>query len=171
MNPYGIIVVLLAFIGVGVGGMLEGEKIERGKWAAEKIAMQQAADQKYAQLLVARDTAKLQSEAVARAAAKEYEDEKVKLAGDYAANIVALRVHVNPGTVCGSPSPGTQATGAGQPDGGPTVQLPDDVATGLYALAERADETAAQLRALQDWVRANGFYGQEKEADTPPPVR
>lgn len=58
-------------------------------------------------------------------------------------------------------APTTQAANAVELDeeAAPTVRLPREVEDDLWAAYEEADALSAQIRAMQDWALANGFYG------------
>lgn len=58
-----------------------------------------------------------------------------------------------------------EAAGAGRPDeaSSATVELPERTQERLFDLTLRADQLAEQLRALQGWIRSNGFYGTADE--------
>lgn len=41
-----------------------------------------------------------------------------------------------------------------------TIKLPDRVEEGLWSLSIRADTVVEQARACQNWIKAQGFYGE-----------
>ena len=71
--------------------------------------------------------------------------------------------------VCGPAAGQAEAPGAGGRDeaSASTVRLPERVENDLWALADRADEVSAQLRACQAWIVTNGFYGPKPAESTP----
>lgn len=62
-------------------------------------------------------------------------------------------------SICNGPTTtGTETASAVRIDEAATIQLPAKVEERLYKLAQDADETAAQLTALQKWIVVSGFH-------------
>jgi hypothetical protein len=66
-----------------------------------------------------------------------------------------------PGPVCPKATGETEAASAGRADGAAsgTVALPEDIERRLRDRRKEADGVTAICRGLQEWARANGFYG------------
>lgn len=79
-----------------------------------------------------------------------------------------LRIAI-PATVCNHPAATTEGADAFEPDesAATTVRLPREVENDLWSAAEEADALSAQIRAMQEWVRANGHYGTEQPEPEP----
>lgn len=74
-----------------------------------------------------------------------------------------------PATVRDCPAAATEAADAGGPDeeAAGTIRLPREIENDLWAAAEEADALSAQIRAMQEWLLLNGFYGTEPAEEQP----
>ena len=73
------------------------------------------------------------------------------------ANRVPRVVRLCSDPAAGVPAPGSTPGGSDGPAPGPGSVPPSpgrDIGSGLYGVADTADELAARLRALQEWVKA-----------------
>jgi hypothetical protein len=178
MNPQALLAgalgATLLAIASFFGGMHLGDQAATARWGKEKTKLQ--ADQNA--LLLAeidkRHADQLANDAKTRKASHDYEDALAAKDRDYAVSLAAVK-HAGglriPATVCpATAAPGTQAAGASRPDeAGPgTVELPERTQQRLFSLTDRADSLAEQLRALQGWIRDNGFYGEAQNGPTNP---
>lgn len=55
----------------------------------------------------------------------------------------------------------TASTGRRDADTAGTVQLPTEIEQNLFSEARRADEIVEQVRSCQNWIRSQGFYGDQ----------
>lgn len=167
MNPYTIIAALALLIATALGGAHVGKKLERQAWQAKEIQTLQAHNLAIAAQLVRYDTDIQAQQTKARKASENYEkalstlDEKHR---SIVADIqrrgglrIAAPASCRPKAAGTAESPG--ASGPDEEDAG-TIRLPATVERDLFALAHSADKIVEQCRALQDWVRDNGHYGQ-----------
>lgn len=170
MNPYALLGALALLIATYFGGQYHGAKLERAEWQKEKLGMEAAHK---AQIVTdfkqyASDVALHQR--TARKASEDHEkalalqDQKHSAETARIRSIGGLRIP----TTCpakSGPAPSGQAAGAGGSDEGTTgtERLPEPIEQGLFDLVGDADKVSEQLRALQGWVRANGFYGLAQE--------
>lgn len=157
-------------LGMTLGGYFyghhEGENAAQVTYLAEKNAAVKAVTDKLNQAIKNADTQQAINEENARRASNGYQTAVETIQSQSAAALLAARraggLRIS-AAVCGSNRPATsiQAPSPSGPDGpgAGTVELPDAVTERLYALAQRADTLAEQLRGLQSWVRLNGFYG------------
>jgi hypothetical protein len=166
-NPWIAIAAVLTCIACYFGGMHIGAKTERADWQHEKLTMQE--DQRIALLeeVNKRDRDRLFNETKARKATENHEKALAEVTEKYAADVADLKRRGGlriPASICAArpAAAAGQAASAGRPDEGSaeTVQLPERIEDGLFKLSKRADDLAEQLRALQGWIRANGFYGE-----------
>lgn len=148
LDPRVWLAILLA-IAIGafpayLGGRSDGRKLERADYQdAEIKATAQRLAENAAQ-------AAQQAETVNKVR-KGYTDEISRLRDSYAdAGKLRVKVQCPAATLSGAPE---SAIGV---DAGTAVELPAAVTSGLYGIAEDADKQAAQLRALQDFIRKNG---------------
>lgn len=164
LNPYAILGAFLMALAAFFAGSHVGKKFEREVWQKKEIALLTArAVERDAE---ARDRDRLLKfhQATARKASADYEKSLEDLRTAYAADVAAvkraggLRI---PKRTCPSPA-GPEAPGASGPDeaGPATEELPERIEDRLFKLTERADALAEQLRSLQNWVKASGFYGE-----------
>lgn len=166
MNPYTIIGGLVLLIVVGLGGCAAGMKIEAATWQKKAMAERERAA---IDLAIAHDRNRriqLSNEANARKATAQHEQAISDLTQKYDAARAAIRAAGGlriSATVCRT-AIADQSPSTGRPDEGPaaSVALPAETERRLLDLAQHADELAERLRALQDWVKANGHYGEPK---------
>lgn len=172
MNPYSIVGALLLLIATAFGGAHVGRKLERERWQARELEIAQ-----HNAVLISDAAQRAQriqafNEAKARKASEEHEKALSDLRARYAADLAAVRAAGGlriPATACA----GTSAAEQGASPGGPheaspgTIKLPDRIESDLFAMTKRADDLAEQLRALQGWVRDNGFYGGADGKENP----
>lgn len=166
MNPYTILGGLALVIAVAFGGSHIGHKLEREKWQAKEIATA-AAVQK--DLIAEHDKyVRLQNfnEATARKASADHEQAIAALTAQYDAARAAIRaaggLRVSRSICAGPHAAATQGAGASRSDdaSAATVALPPETERRLLELAQEADALAERMRALQNWVRASGAYGE-----------
>lgn len=165
MNPYSILAGLVLLIAIAFGGAHVGHKLERTSWQAKEIATA-AAVQK--DLIAEHDKyVRLQTfnEAKSRKATADHEQALAALNAQYDAARAAIRaaggLRVSR-AICADPhATAAQAASAGRSDdaSAATVELSQRTQEDLYALVKRADELAERLRALQNWIKSNGQYG------------
>lgn len=154
---------------VAIGSWHTGAKLARSDCQAEKIALQQAQQKAIIDQVAKNDAILKDQQAKARKASDDHEkalsDLQTKYDAAIAANRAAGGLRVSR-SVCDQPPASPKTTSAGGPDeaGARTVELPQRVEDDLYALTKRADELAEQLRALQQWIRDNGLYGDSMNA-------
>ena len=166
MNPYAILGGLVLLIAAYFGGEYRGAKIERAEWQKEKIAMEAVHKEQIKSDFrqYAADVATHQHQA--RKASETYEkalavqDQKHRTIVADIRRAGGLRIPA-PASCRQGPAAAGEAASAGGLDEGPagSVRLPLEVEANLFGLAGDADKVSEQLRALQGWVRANGFYG------------
>jgi hypothetical protein len=167
-NPYAWAAGLALMIAVALGGVQTGRKLERSTWQARELA---AAKQHAYDLAAAAEQIQRAhnfNNAKARKASEDHAKALSDLSSKYAADLAAIRTAGGlriPASACASAA---QSASAGRPDesSAATVQLPERIESGLFALTKRADELAEQLRALQGWVRDNGHYGDSNAKET-----
>jgi hypothetical protein len=154
-------------------------------WAEHRGAMLERAGWEKKETQRQKDTADLLRKHAAEVAAltEQYHLNNLKVSFDHENELEALRrdraadrlafdraggLRI-PRAVCNPPAGQAEAPGAGGRDdaGAATVRLPESVENDLWALADRADEVSAQLRACQAWIVANGFYGQKPAESSP----
>lgn len=170
-NPYAIIGGLVLLIAVALGGVQTGRKLERATWQAKEIAAAERHSLELASAISRAQRIESFNEAKARKASADHEKALSELGSKYAADLAALRAAGGlriPASACGGAAPATQGASTGRPDeaSAATVQLPERIESGLFALTKRADDLAEQLRALQGWVRDNGHYGDSNGKET-----
>lgn len=159
-------VMILVLGGLGLVAWAEnrGAVLERAKW--QKIESKRINDT--AELI-------LKNGEYRAALVLEHQLNNVKVSADHETELETLRrdraldrAAVDragglrlPGTVCDSPAAGPQAPSAGGRDeaSASTVRLPPAIESGLWGIADDADELSAQLRSCQAWIVSNGFYG------------
>lgn len=153
-----------------------GRTLERAEWLKKQVDWDKAtaklvADNEQHNRAVAAD-----NQAKERKTSEIHEQELAKLASVAAAArrradaAGGLRISANVCPATSSPAGGTEAAGASGRDeaGAGTVALPADLQDSLWALVNEADQTSAQLRACQGWIRLNGFYGAPHDEPTEP---
>lgn len=165
MNPYSILGGVLLLIAVAFGGASVGRKLERQKWQEKELSTAAATQD----LLVAehKKYIRLQdfNEMTARKASENHAKALSDLKTKYDASIAAVRAAGGlriSRTIClDNNATTTETTSASRPDeaSAGTVALPTVVEERLFNLTKEADELSEQLRALQNWVKANGLYG------------
>jgi hypothetical protein len=160
--------ILLAIVAVFAGGFVYGDHVGSN---AQLVKTQKA------ELATANGNVKALSEAAAQAKSDELANQAKarKATADHEQALSALQQRYDvlvaqrrtagglrdPNGICHPAAPGNKAAGTSGPDAPSTgtVQLSDGVTDHLYAMTKRADQLAEQLRGLQGWVKANGFYG------------
>ncbi len=167
LNPWVWVGALLTAAALVAGGVGVGKRLERQVWQAEKIKLQNDYVVTLEKTFEDRRRAELFNQANARKATENLEKALETLRAGYAVDIAAVRaaggLRIPRATCPAARAP--QSPGASGPheEAAATEKLPDRIEERLFALALRADEQAEQLRALQDWVRDNGFYGPEPQ--------
>jgi hypothetical protein len=164
MSPYAIIGGIILAIALCLGGASVGKRLERTAWQAKELATA-AATQK--ELVASQDRyVRLQkfNEATARKASADHEKAISDLSRQYDAARAAIRaaggLRVSR-SICQADG-AAQGAGAGGSDEATaaTVALPPEVERRLLDLTREADELAERLRALQQWVKDSGHYGE-----------
>jgi len=159
MNPYAIIAALVGAIALSIAAFVGGVKYEKGIVAKRDLVAAQEQSKAIVSVMEKNDAERLANEAKARKVTKNHAAELETIRAAYAAPIGGLRITAN---ACASLTPASgPAPSASRPDGNPpaTVAIPADVERRLFDLARQADEVTAVARGLQEWVKANGFYG------------
>lgn len=163
------VALLLTFIGTFYFGHSVGASGERAAWMQEKQDMLEARATAVATLVNKYDAERITNERKAREATAAHDKALSDLDHQYAADLAAVRraggLRIPAPAACRPAAATGEAAGAGRPDeaGAATVELPERTQERLFDLSRRADQLAEQLRALQAWVRANGFYGSSDE--------
>jgi len=170
---YGVVLAVLLAV-VGIAAHRAGANGVQVEWDRDKLARAEAQEKAVLAAVAANEKARQEDIDATRATLAAYQENL------YAANehIAAerdiadrdrLRITI-PTRVC-TAATAVEAPGPGRADAVATVEtieLPAAVERGLRDLAESADREvaglAAQLAALQEWVRTHGFY----EVGTPP---
>jgi len=165
MNPYLIIGGLLLLIAVAFGGAQVGRKLERTAWQQKEIATAAQNQKELNDAIQAAQRQELFNQAKARKATEDHVQAINDLNQKYAAALIAVKsaggLRVNRAAVCDSTTAsnqGTSTSGSHETSAG-TVELPQSTQASLFELVKRADELAEQLRALQGWIKDNGFDG------------
>lgn len=170
LNPYSILAGLLLVIAAYFGGAHFGAKVERAGWQKEKLAMQaehekqvKAEFHQYAEDVATHQrTARKASDNYDKALAAQAQTHRTVVADIRRTG--GLRIPT-PAACRQGPATAREAPGAIGLDEGTAVsiRLPLEIEANLFGLVGDADKVSEQLRALQGWVRANGFYGPAKE--------
>lgn len=164
-----VISLLVVFIATFYFGHSVGANGERAAWQAERVEMLDARAKAVAALVNKYDVERRAAEAKARAATAAHDKALSDLDHHYETDLAAVRraggLRIPAPASCRPAAAAGEATGASGPDeaGAGTVELPERTQERLFGLTLRADQLAEQLRALQGWVRANGFYGSPDE--------
>lgn len=137
-------------------GDFAGTKSERATWQAKEA--QRVTTEQKATLQAIENNTRIE---------QQQEIDKRKVVNDYQKEIAAIRAAYERTTgrlrissaVCNSVAATDQADSASRTDATTTstVELPAQVDGDLRRLARDADEVTATARALQEWVRLNGF--------------
>ena len=164
INPYAIIGGLVLLIAVVLGSVQTGRKLERSTWQAKEVVTLEAARVELAAAHA--KNARIQSfnEANARKASAQHEQAISDLTKNYAkarADVRAAGGLRIPASICTATAPPEGASTSGLNEGSPgTVALPRETESRLFDIAQQADQLSEQLRSLQGWVKASGFYGE-----------
>ena len=179
MSPYAVLGAVLLVVATFFFGQHQGRKLERTTWQAAQLKLEQSHRAEMGKELAARKREREFQQAVARKATERHEQALTDLQAHYDRQLADLRRTGGlriPASVCpaNQPTGAGQAAGASGPDASgagpgqlpqgtagsiPTIALPEPIEQRLTGLTRRGDELAEQLRALQQWVRDNGFYG------------
>ena len=170
MNPSALLGgLLLAVAAYFVGhytGDTAGETRERATWQTKEIKQKEAYTTALRAEIAKRTSDQLAHQASARKASTVYETALAAKDETYAAKVADLQRRGGmriPAPACPRTLAATaEATGSGKSHevAPATVALPEQTQQQLLALTSEADQISEQLRALQGWVRDNGFYGQ-----------
>lgn len=158
--PYRLLAALLLGLALFVGGLVTGARYEKGQQARRDLAAQRETGRALVREIDNRDEARVQADNAARRASDGYQKELAAVRADRDAAVERLRI---PATVCtAATAAAAEAPSTSRPDAAApgAVTLPAELARNLFDLARRADEVTAQGRALQEWIRSNGFYGE-----------
>lgn len=173
-NPWIVLAAVLTCVACYFSGSHMGAKAERSTWQHEKLQMQEAHRVAMLDEYKKRDRDRLFNEAKARKATEDHEKALAARDEKYATDIADLKRRGGlriPASICAArpAAAAGQAAGASGPDEArsETLQLPERIEDGLLELTKRADGLTEQLRALQGWVRDNGFYGEPDDAGIP----
>lgn len=160
MNPYAIIAGLVVSIGLTLGGVQVGRKLERTAWQAKEIrtmADNAAARNK----LIADNEALRQKYAADMKVASENHAKEIDAINVRHAADLSKRVRV-PASFCTqrSTDPAGQGASAGSTEQDPAAGqfLPDAFASDLRQLAADADEQVADLRQLVAATKSAGCF-------------
>jgi hypothetical protein len=159
MNPYLIIGALVGAIALFGGGFAGGVRYEAGIAAKRDLARERAQSEAVLAVVAENEAIQKANEAKARKVSRSHADELATIRAQFNADRAGgLRVT---SAVCDAVTFKADSPGAGRVDApaAGTVQLPAEIERRLRELARDADEVTATARALQDWARANGFYG------------
>lgn len=164
INPYTIVGALALLIAVAFGGAQVGKKLERESWQGKENAALKAVQAELVAEVEKRQRVELFNQATARKASETHEKALATLKSEYSTELAATRAAGGlriPARRCPAIAGTAQGPSTSGPDeaGASTEKLPDRVEEHLFALAERADQLAEQLRALQGWVIDSGHYG------------
>ena len=165
LNPWvilGIVLLWIASLGaVGWKANEIGHKTERSDWLNKENAELVAANKKIQDLQ--NDARKTEQEHAARLAeigaahAKEMVDKEAQRRRDLAAiRDGALKLRIASSRICpGGSSPSETGPTPGERDGAATVELPQQITSDLFDLANDADQVADQLRACQGVIQSD----------------
>ncbi len=161
----GVIGALL--VAVFMFGHRTGADAVQSDWDSEKAQLM--AEQKKLILEHTREMETLQAKqyAINYKVGEEHEQALQTLGKKYAIEIAAVRASGGlriPKSACsGSSIAGTETTSnsGSNETASATFALPYAIEAGLFKLAEDADGHLEQLRACQNWIRLNGFYGDQ----------
>jgi len=156
-----LLVAVVAALALFTAGLVAGARYEKGQQARRDLATQQEAGRALVRAIDNRDEERQAADLAARKASDGYQKElgALRTARD-AALADGLRISA---TVCtAATAAAAEAPSTSRPDAAApgAVTLPAELARNLFDLARRADEVTAQGRALQEWIRSNGFYGE-----------
>jgi hypothetical protein len=161
---YILLAIVLVFGGGFVSGDHVGSNAQLVKTQAEKLATANGNIKALSEAAAQVKATVIADQAKARKATADHETALSALQQKYDV-LVAQRKSAgglrDSHGICHPAAPGTKAASTSGPDAPSTgtVQLSDGVTEHLYAMTKRADMLAEQLRGLQGWVKANGFYG------------
>lgn len=159
-NAQIIIAGLVASIVLSVSAFVGGVKYEKGVVARRDLAAQIDQSKALVRAIDNRDAQRLKDEGIARKVSKDHASELEAIRAEYERSRTGgLRITAD---ACRAITPASaQASSAGRTDAAPsaTIALPAAVEQRLRELARDADESNAIARGLQEWARANGFYG------------
>lgn len=163
----GTVVVIAAGLGLHYHGTLQGAEVERNTWLAkeakEKDQQIDLAFEHNKKLeSIQRSNDKILKETSNDYQAKLSQERQAKLdAVAESRRLGGLRI---PASACPVPSlvGNTEATGTNGTDGRSqgTIALPEQIEADLWATSLEADEVNTQLRSLQNWIKAQGMYGE-----------
>lgn len=160
MNPYAIIAGLVVSIGLTLGGVQVGRKLERSAWQAKEIQTL-AANAEARNKLIATNEALRQKYAADMRVASEAHSQEIDAINTRHAADLSKRVRV-PASFCTSRAtdPKGQGASAGSAEQDPAADqfLPDAFASDLRQLAADADEQVADLRQLVTATRSAGCF-------------
>jgi prophage endopeptidase len=158
LNPWVLLAVLAAAVGLYAYGRHDGAKITEATWQAREAAEQAKAAQRISDLnREARAQERRHAEALAAISAgyqaklQRNEDDKNRVIADLRARAVRLSIPAR----CPAPrgGAGDAAASAGGRDGAARAELSDEAAQFLVGEASRADAIVHQLTACQAVVR------------------
>jgi prophage endopeptidase len=165
LNPYVIIGLIVAWLGsLGAVGWWQnsaGHTAERFSWQKRDNDSLTTANAKILKLeQAARDAERRHAEdleVISAGYQKELVNAKAQRDRDVSAarsGALSLRFHAEGSGACAGGT-GQTAAGAAGRDGPATAELPREVAAGLFAIADDADEVVRQLSACQAVIRAD----------------
>jgi hypothetical protein len=164
INPWAIVGALVLLTSVGFGGAAVGRKIERTGWQEKEIKTAQASQKTLSDAIANAQRIQLNQDATARKVVTTYENALSDLSKKYSAAVAIGKssgLRVSRAICDASPLPTVGASTVSTDDGtADTVLLPSQLTESLYDAAKRADEATEQLRGLQEWIKAAGYYGE-----------
>lgn len=181
LNPWALIGALVAAIAIFGAGYRTGHQVSAADWQREKLELAAEHAKALDTELKAREREQKFYRANSLKTSEKHYEELQTLRKERDDAIAArsraggLRIDRSACT-SGAASSGKAASPGGRDEAGAgqgqlperaagdlqvedTIALPEAIQTKLYALAARADDLAEQLRAAQDWIKRNGFYG------------
>lgn len=99
---------------------------------------------------------KLEQTEINRKVVADYEN-KLKSLSDRLADAKSIGLRV-PKSACSGIAANTEATSTKPDNETEYIRLPERIESGLFRIAERAQEINIQLSACQSWIIQNGFY-------------
>lgn len=165
-NPTMILAAVLLLIATLLGGASLGMKYERQKWQAEKIELEEAKARELQTEFTRYARAHKFNEEKARKATETHEKALADLGAKHLADVAAIKRAGGlriPANVCPRQNTGTaEASGPRGFDesAAASIRLPTAIEDDLFGIVHDADKLSEQLRALQGWIRDNGFYGE-----------
>jgi hypothetical protein len=170
LDPRVWLIAAVLMLGTATGaffyGRSDGKAVESAAWLQEKQKIQTESAKLLADT-VAKNAIELQNQRdLAKKASDDYEAKILDIDAQYKLvdHSRGLRIPITnrcadaSKTSASGPSESHETTPNNVVSEPLTERIPAVTEERLYALAKLADELSAQLKALQEWVRANGLY-------------